>query len=120
MTPQERAFLCEVVPEHRLDLGRGGVGTPPAPAQQAGSKPDSPALEWKPVPDSIACPAGTVGLAGSAIYFIDGYALSADGNEGAISGGWQAAPLAGQGGTCSFRRENGVWRLVYCQDSWIS
>lgn len=46
--------------------------------------------------------------------------FSPDGAYAGVESGWQAAPLAGEGGRCLLTLEGSAWRLSSCEVEWVS
>jgi hypothetical protein len=108
-TAAETDFLCSVLPRYLDQLGNSVAGADHARLDRLRPRLDRIELLPARLPD---CPSGTVPIWG-ARYF-DGFGLDATGELGVISGGWQAAPLAGASGVCYFERGPQGWTLLAC------
>ena len=75
--------------------------------------------DFKDLPATLQCPDGIRRLhdSGQPVPF-QSFWLSADGRRAAISGGWVAAELTGDGGICYYNRVNDRWQRDACLSTW--
>ena len=80
------------------------------------------AMRWRTLPPKADCGDGrTITFQPEGFgAFVTAIAMTADGREVAIRGGWQSAPLAGSGGECLFARVGTAWRRKGCIQTWVS
>lgn len=52
--------------------------------------------------------------------YVDALLFNTDRSKALTRGGWQAAPMAGGYGWCTFRKDAGKWSLIGCQIGLVS
>jgi hypothetical protein len=115
LSAEETAFVCALPSDFKAY--RHGIPKDVAALGAAAERAKSVAL--RRLPPVIACEGGQRHLR-SATESIDGLGFSPDRSLAVVTGGYQLAPLHGEGGRCYFIRTGDLWSFLGCGSTWVS